>query len=278
MVTLRPSSILYFLTTSIAVLVVYILTNHVFLAILTFATISVMLSSLRSKTANRDRGQLKDARQEVESFFLTFSAELKRGNSPEMAFRNALQTYNGPLRQVFLETFSNTLSGLPLALVLNRLQRKVSFKGCKEFLFIISKTLRKNSQLAGEDISKIVLRLREDRKLDEEREHLLKALLFKVKILTIAISASLALLVSMLPLFSIFTSPISFVFYYHNLNYATETSWLLGIALSLCSALSAYYAALAAVADHPRHYAILSLLIFWGVFTIMSPLARTLTP
>ncbi|MEM3088150.1 MAG: hypothetical protein QXP20_03450, partial [Candidatus Bathyarchaeia archaeon] len=274
----RSSSILYFLTSSIAALVVYILTSHIFLAILTFATISVMFSSLRSKTANREaKGQLKDARQEMESFFLTFSAELKRGNSPEMAFRNTLQTYNGPLRQVFLRTFSNTFSGLPLAVVLNRLQHKVGFKGCKEFLFMISKTLRKNSQLAGENISKVVLRLREDRKLDEEREHLLKALLFKVKILTIAISASLALLVSMLPLFLIFTSPISFVFYHHP-NYATETSWLLGITLSLCSALSAYYAALAAIADHPRHYAILSLLVFWAVFTIMTPLAKTLTP
>jgi len=278
-VTFRSTSILYFLCASIIASVIYILTNQLFLTTLVFSTIFVVFFSLRSKNVNRETWvRLDDAPQEVESFFLTFSAELKRGNSPETAFRNTLQTYNGPLRQVFLETFSNTLSGSSLSLVLNHLQRKLSFKGCKEFLFMISKALRKNSQLAGENISKIILRLRENRKLDEEREHLLKALIFKVKILTIAISASLALLVSMLPLFSIFTSSVSFAFYYHNFNYTTETSWLWGVTLSLCSALSAYYAALAAIADHPHHYAILSLLVFWGVFTIMSPLARAFIP
>jgi len=278
-VTFRPTSILRLLCTSIITLVVYIFTNQVSLAVLVFSTIFVVFFSSRSKNANQEAVfRLGDAQQEVESFFLIFSGELKRGNSPEMAFRNTLQTYNGPLRQVFLETFLSTLSGSSVSLVLNRLQRKLSFKGCKEFLFMVSKALRKNSQLAGENISRIILRLRENRKLDEEREYLLKALIFKVKILTIAISASLALLVSMLPLFSIFASSVSFAFYYPNFNYTIETPWLWGVTLSLCSALSAYYAALAAIAEHPRHYAILSLLVFWSVFAIMFPLVGSIIP
>jgi len=221
-------------------------------------SILALLPSLFPRKSIKEKCALK----EFESFLTLFAEELKRGNSPELAYKNALYHYNGPLRDQLVEVYKRVISGLPLASAFKSIMHSPNLKKHSPLLFMICKLIETNSKRAGEHIAQAVLRFRENRRLLEEREHLAKSLSFKIKVLTVACSASSAILLAMLPLFSTFiiTQPITTASPTFNVH------WLLASAISVTSGVSAYYAGIISLAENPYLYFTASLIVFWAVF------------
>ena len=246
----------------ISALVIYVITQMLSLVLLTFAALTVSILALLPRLSLRKSVKENYALKEFESFLTLFAEELKRGNSPELAYKNALSHYSGPLWNQLIDVYKQVLSGVPLASALNSIMHSPNLKKHSPLLFMICKLIETNSKRAGEHIAQAVLRFRENRRLLEEREHLAMSLSFKIKVLTVACSASSAILLAMLPLFSTFfiARPIITV------SPTFSVHWLLASAISVTSGVSAYYAGIISLAENPHLYFIAALIMFWTVF------------
>lgn len=242
--------------------VIYVITRMLSLALLTFAALTMSILALLPSLFLRKSIKEKCALKEFESFLTLFAEELKRGNSPELAYKNALSHYNGPIWYQLVEVYKKVISGVPIASALRSMEHSANLRKHSPLLFMISKLIETNSNRAGEHIAQAVLRFRENRRLLEEREHLAMSLSFKIKVLTVACSASSAILLAMLPLFSTFFIVRSIV----TASLTFNVHWLLASAISVTSGVSAYYAGIISLAESPHLYFIASLIVFWIVF------------
>lgn len=258
----------------ISALVIYVITQMLSLALLTFATLAISILTLLPDLFPRKSLRENCALREFESFLTLFAEELKKGNSPELAYKDALYRYKGPLRLQLVHVYQKVVNGLPLASAFKSIMQSPNLKKHNPLIFMICKLIEINSKRAGEHISQAVLRFRENRRLLEEREHLAKSLAFKIKVLTVACSASSAILLAMLPFFSAFiiTQPITIT------SPTFKIHWLLASAISVTSGASAYYAGIISLAENPYLYFAAALIVFWVVFITATSFLPLLFP
>lgn len=250
---------------------VLVFTNMPYLAVLTFVTSTIAVLSLVTQLSPKK--QIKEGLvvKELESFLTIFASKLKLGNSPECSYKKALQNYNGVLRTELVKLNKKIINGSQFSNTFNSITQNPSLKQCRPLIFISCKLTEMDSKKAGETIEQMVLRFRENRKLIEEREHLVRSLSFKTKVLTVACSASLAMMLAMLPLFS----SLTILHTISGLQVTFQVHWLLAAAFSLTATVSAYYTGVASLAENPYLYSIASFLIFWLVFFASSSLVSS---
>jgi len=248
----------------LAALAIYIVTYTPSIAIITFVAITITILALLPTIFTKKEINESQAVSEFESFLTLLAEELKRGNSPELAYENTISHYAGPLRAKLLEVSNRIASGLPLVSVFDYMASQPNLKKLRPLMFMVCRLIETDSKKAGEHLAQAILRHRENRRLLEEREHVAKGLSFKIKILIVACSASSAILLAMLPLFSaIIISHLAV-----RSNLAFNVHWLLAIAISVTSSISAYYAGLMSFAENPYMYSVASLIVFWGIFIV----------
>jgi len=202
---------------------------------------------------------------ELERFLALLGDRLSRGTCQEEAFVEALGVYYGPLRCSLKKVEGRVLNGVPLEKALSALGLRSILPEFRGVILMASRLIGRGSKEAGERILLMVARLRENRRLVEERESLIRATSFKVKVLTIGCSISAALLTVLLPAFSALM----------NQRYALwsiagivmpDAGWTLAAVLSVTCAISAYYAAAGSLADNPFTLSLLAVASYWLVF------------
>lgn len=268
----KLQTIVGFVCGFLVALAVHIVTYTLSITIITFVATTTAILTFLPAISTKKRLNESQTISEFESFLTVFAEELKRGNSPELAYENTIRHYTGPLRTELLEIFNRINSGLPLVSVINYMTAHPSLEKLRPLIFMVCRLIGIDSKKAGEHLAQAILRHRENRRLLEEREHIAKGLSFKIKILIFACSASSAILLAMLPLFSaiVVSQPII------RSNLAFNVQWLLAIAISATSSISAYYAGLMSFAKNPYTYSVASLIIFWGIFTMATSFVPTL--
>jgi len=252
----RRYSHLVYLFGTLASLIVYLISKVASLAVLAFVVISLGLMGLQNIQHKKDVGNTP---AEIESILMLFANELKQGLSPERAFERASKNYSYSGEGYLRKIKEKIHSGVPLSDAL-KLEHEPQV-GYRELLLLVSTIIEKDSMKAGREITQIVLRLRENRRLIEEEQRTRKAMSFKVNVLAVTCSISLSIITAMLPIFSIFTQMLYWPFSSTPIKY--EVNLPIAFILALTSAISAYYAAKAILADKPYGYVIVSQISFW---------------
>lgn len=212
----------------------------------------------------------KKAKVTVEPILYNLSKGLREGLSPERAF----QLYARPESegsQIACQMGRATENGQPLPDVLDLLTAQVSSEGERRILSSISDALTENPRRAGQTLFRSMERIQRNRELRAERTLKIRSLLFRVKVLSVTCSTTLALIVALLPVLSWINITRDWP---QTATVVTQgSSWIAAIVLSLTSGISSYYAASVALAKRPFLYAVSSLTIFWIVFLTASQLA-----
>jgi len=209
--------------------------------------------------------KVRESMSELERFLTLLGDRLSRGICQEEAFTEAFEVYDGTLRGVLELVEGRILNGVPLEEALFELGLQSSLPEFRGVMMTTSRLIRMGSKEAGERILLIVSRLRENRRLMEERESYVRAMSFKGKVLTLGCSISVALLTVLLPAFSAMahlTYPA-----WSNASIFTFGGYsTLAVTLSVCCAISAYYAASVSQDDSPLTLSLLAAVSYWLVF------------
>jgi hypothetical protein len=208
---------------------------------------------------------------ELERFLALFGDRLSRGICQEEAFVEALRVYDGPLLFSLKRVEGRVLNGVPLEKALLALGLQAGSPEFRRVVMMASRLIGRGSKEAGERILHMVTRLRENRRLVEERESLIRATSFKVKVLTAGCSMSTALLTVLLPSFSALMNP-RYALWPSVGVVLLDVSWTLAVALSVTCAISAYYAAEGSLADNPFTLSLLAAASYWLVFIVAAVL------
>jgi hypothetical protein len=212
----------------------------------------------------------KKAEATVEPILYQLSNGLREGLSPERAiYLHNHSKLGGAQFAGQIETAIE--NGQPLSDVFYSLIEHVSSEGERRILSSIADTLNEDPRKAGQTLLGSLERIQRNRELRTERIMKIRSLLFRVKVLSVTCSTTLALIGALLPVLNL--SNITRDWSQTAIAVTMGSSWTAAIVLSLTSGISSYYAASVALAERPVLYAVSSITIFWTIFLIASQLA-----
>jgi len=248
--------------------VFYITRTSLLVSVVASLTSYALIESVFTKS--RFQKASKKAKATIEPILYQLSKGLREGLSPERAF----QLYTHPEldgSRIVCQMGRATENGQPLSDVLDFFTTQVSSEGERRILSSIADALNKNPKEAGQTLFRSLERIQKNRELRVERTMKIRSLLFRVKVLSVTCSTTLALIVALLPVLSWINITRDWS---QTVTVATQgSSWTVAIVLSMTSGISSYYAASVALAKRPLLYAISSVTIFWIVFLTVSQLA-----
>ena len=221
----------------------------------------ILIKSLFVK--ERDRRVTQEEESTLEPTLFQLSQGLREGISPERAFH--LCTYPESENSHIIHRIDSAMkNGQPLSEVLSKLASQVASEGERRILLFLADSLSKDSRKAGGKLLRALERIRKNRELRDERTITIRSLLFRVKVLSVTCTVTLALIVSLLPILQWMTINGD----WPQTAFITKhpSPWTAAIVLSLTSGISSYCAADVALAERPIIYAISSIIIFWTVF------------
>lgn len=228
----------------------------------------ILIKSLFMK--ERDQRVSQEDESTLEPTLFQLSQGLCEGISPERAFH--LCTYPESENSQIIHRIDRAMkNGHPLSDVLNHLVSQVTSEGERRVLLFLTDSLGKDSRKAGGTLLRALERIRKNRELRDERTMTIRSLLFRVKVLSVTCTVTLALIVSLLPILNWMTINEGWLQTPVITTYSSP--WTAAIVLSLTSGISSYCAADVALAERPITYAISSITIFWIVFFAASQLA-----
>jgi Flp pilus assembly protein TadB len=245
-------------------LIVYFSTRVAPLAVLGFILVSIVFMELQTP---KQKGDVQNTSfTDVESFLMMFAGELTHGLSPEKAFEKALKNCNNTGTKYLRRVKEEMHSGIQLSDSLEHTGYASQHIECRELLSMVSMVIKKDSIVAGREITQMIVRLRENRRIIEEENRIRRAMSFKVKVLVVTCSISLSIITTMLPMFSAFAQVLYWPFAPARIEH--EVNWSMALIYSIASAISAYYAAKAIHVEKTYMYVALSQIFFWSTFLV----------
>lgn len=222
-------------------------------------------------TEPRSQGLDNRAEDNIEPILYPLSRELREGISPESALH--LSTYpDSGSPQIISRMRRGIENGQPLSEVFGSLATRIGSEGERRALSFMSDALSKNSKKAGQTLLRSLDRIQRNRELMTERTMKVRSLLFRVKVLSVTCSITLALIVALLPILQWMN--ITEDWPRTAVMTMQGSPWAAAIVLSLTAGISSYSAANVALARRPLAYGISSFMIFWATFLATSKLVH----
>jgi len=209
------------------------------------------------------------SRATIEPVLYQLSRELREGLSPEGAL-DMSSCHEAGSPQISRQMRRGIENGQPLSEVFRSLAAKIGSEGERRILSFMSDALNKDSKKAGQTLLRSLERMQRNRELMTERTVKIRSLLFRVKVLSVTCSMTLALIVALLPVLQW----MNISDWPRTMSPTQDSPWAAAIVLSLTSGISSYSAANVALARRPLSYGISSFMIFWAVFLTASKLVH----
>ncbi len=166
------------------------------------------MSFLRIRINNRlkreQNNQLINELFEVEDFLILLSKNLLNNISAELAFRLAVNQFNGNLKPIFHNAVEEILTGsLCLKDVVEKIINMLKNPQSKQLFKYLMDLIDYDSKKRASVVIKTLYRLKENQQLYYKRQNVLKAQQFKIKFLVTIISIVLGMICSLSPWFSL---------------------------------------------------------------------------